>query len=58
MEEDNRRGLLPLQDMAIEVTDGDGKVSVITGMDVLFVLQNAGAVKHEPIQSGPTIRLT
>jgi len=58
IEENNRKGLLPLQDMEIEVTDSDGKVSNITGMDALFVLQQAGAVKHGPIQSGPTIRLT
>ena len=59
IEENNRLGLLPLNDMLIEVTDSDGHVRKnITGMDVLYVLQQAGAVSHEPIQSGPTIRLT
>ncbi|MCY3864232.1 MAG: hypothetical protein OXG68_02225 [Chloroflexi bacterium] len=58
MEENNRHGLLPLRDMMIEVTDSDGHVSNITGMDALYVMQQAGAVSDGPIQSGPTIRLT
>ena len=59
IEENNRKGLLPLQDMIIEVTDSDGNDrKTITGMDVLFVMQQAGAVSHGPIESAPIIRLT
>lgn len=57
-DENNKRGLLPLRDIDIEVTDSDGNVSRITGLDVLSVMQEAGAVQYGPIQERPTIRLT
>ena len=57
-EENNKKGLLPLQDIDIEVTDSDGNVSTTTGTDVLFVMQQAGALKYGDQQSRPIIRLT
>ena len=57
-EENNKKGLLPLQEIDIEVTTSDGNVSTITGMDVLSVMQEAGALKYADQQSRPPIRLT
>ena len=57
-EQNQRQGLLPLGDISIEVTDSDGHVSTVSGIDLLHTLQQAGALRYGPHQEGRTIRLT